>query len=173
MSGTDPAFVKFVQERSAALLRYGYVLTGDPHDAADLTQEALSRLGSSWSRVRSQDDPEGYVRTVMARLHISWWRRRRRERSFGSVPEQAYTDVGFARTEAAAGLWRALAGLPPRQRAVLVLRYYESLADQEIATLLNISSTTVRSQAARGLAKLRERWAHERTNVSTTIGRPR
>src|ERR1041384_5013841 len=145
MVGTDPAFVKFVQERSAALLRYGYVLTGDPHDAADLTQEALSRLGSKWSQVRSRDDPEGYVRTAMARLHISWWRRRRRERPLHSVPEPAYDDAGFARTEAAAGLWRTLATLPPRQRAVLVLRFYESLTDEEIATLLNISRPTVRS----------------------------
>jgi RNA polymerase sigma-70 factor (sigma-E family) len=151
-------FEVFVRARSAALLRYGYVLSGNAHDAADLTQEALARLGASWSRVRHKADPESYVRTTMARLHISWWRRTRREHIVDDVPDQGYVDAALERADGDAGLWRALGQLPPRQRAVLVLRYYEQLADQEIAGLLGVSRVTVRSQAARGLDKLRQNW---------------
>ena len=147
-------FEAFVRDRSAALLRYGYVLSGNPHDAADLTQEALARLGQSWSRVRNRQDPEGYVRVTMARLHISWWRRRRRERLVDTVPERQYTENGFERADRDGGLWPAIAALPPRQRVVL-LRYYEQRTDDEIAAVLGISRGTVRSQAARGLDKLR------------------
>jgi len=146
----------FVRARSAALLRYGYVLAGNPHDAADLTQEALARLSQSWDRLRGKDDPEGYVRTTMARLHISWWRRRRREHAVGIVPERGYADERIAQADGDIGLWRAVVALPRRQRVVLVLRYYEQYSDEEIAQLLGISRGTVRSQAARGLEKLRK-----------------
>jgi RNA polymerase sigma-70 factor (sigma-E family) len=149
-------FEQFVRTRSAALLRYGFVLSGNPHDASDLTQEALARLGETWARVRDKTDPEGYVRTTMARLHVSWWRRRRREHLVSVMPERGYDDEGIGRTDGDAGLWRALAALPPRQRVVLVLRYYEQYTDEEIARTLAISRGTVRSQAARGLDKLRE-----------------
>ena len=150
-------FEDFVNMRSQALLRYGYVLTGDPHNAADLLQEALIRLRGAWSRVRDKHNPEGYVRTTMARLHISIWRRRRRERLVGDVPDRGYADPGFERTQDS-GLWQALANLPRRQRAVLVLRYYEGLSDTEIANILGISTGTVRSQASRALGKLRADW---------------
>ncbi|MEU9835802.1 SigE family RNA polymerase sigma factor [Streptosporangium sp. NPDC048047] len=150
----DVEFTDFVAARADALYRYGYVLTGNAEDAADLTQEALMRLGDAWPRIRKRDDPEGYVRTTMARLHISVWRRLRRERLVAAVPEGAYTDD---RVGDDTGLWKELKGLPPRQRAVLVLRYYEDLSDQEIAELLGVSRGTVRSQAARALDKLRVR----------------
>jgi RNA polymerase sigma-70 factor (sigma-E family) len=159
MKDADRAFEDFVRARSPALVRYGYVLTGNPHDAADLAQEALARLGSAWSRVRRRDDPEGYVRTTMARLHISRWRRLRRERLVGDPPDHGYADPGLDRVEGDAGLWRALGALPRRQRAVLVLRYYEHRTDEEIASLLGIARGTVRSQAARALDKLRASWA--------------
>jgi RNA polymerase sigma-70 factor (sigma-E family) len=152
-------FDEFVRERAAALMRYGYVLTGSPHDAADLVQEALVRLDSAWPRVRRRDDPEGYVRTTMARLHVSRWRRLRRERPLAEAPEPAYVEPGFVHAETRSELWQALTALPPRQRAVLVLRYYEHLADGEIAGLLGISRGTVRSQAMRALDKLRAGWA--------------
>jgi RNA polymerase sigma-70 factor (sigma-E family) len=151
----DDGFESFVRDRTAALIRYGFVLSGNPHDAADLAQEALARLGERWSRVSSKGDPEGYVRTTMARLHISWWRRRRREHPVRSMPESSYDDAGIARADGDLGLWRAVADLPPRQRVVLMLRYHEQLTDDEIGRLLGISRGTVRSQAARGLTKLR------------------
>jgi RNA polymerase sigma-70 factor (sigma-E family) len=148
-------FEEFVRARSTALLRYGFVLSGNPHDAADLCQEALARLALSWTRVRNKSNPEGYVRTTMARLHVSRWRRGRREHLVGEVPEQGYADAGLDRVDGGGALWAALAALPPKQRAVLVLRYYEHETDEEIAAILGISRGTVRSQAARGLDKLR------------------
>lgn len=148
-------FESFVRDRMTALLRYGYVLAGNPHDAADLAQEALARLGERWSRVSGRGDPEAYVRTTMARLHISWWRRRRREHPVRALPERGYADAGIAQADGDLGLWRAVAELPTRQRVVLVLRYYEQLTDAEIAQRLGVSRGTVRSQSARALDKLR------------------
>jgi RNA polymerase sigma-70 factor (sigma-E family) len=149
-------FESFVRARMTALVRYGFVLSGNPHDAADLAQEALARLSERWSRVHAKGDPEGYVRTTMARLHISWWRRRRREHPVRALPEHGYLDEGISQADGDLGLWHAVAGLPPRQRVVLVLRYHEQLTDEEIAAQLGISRGTVRSQSARALDKLRE-----------------
>ncbi|MFD9942714.1 SigE family RNA polymerase sigma factor [Nonomuraea sp. NPDC059023] len=149
----EPGFDDFVAEQTDALLRYGYVLTGNPHDAADLVQEALVRLCGAWPRVRRKDSPHSYVRTTMARLHISVWRRGRREQLTGEPPERVHHEVFLPDEEQ--GLWQELAALPRRQRAVLVLRYYEQLSDADIAEVLGISSGTVRSQAFRGLDKLR------------------
>jgi RNA polymerase sigma-70 factor (sigma-E family) len=158
----ETAFADFVRSRATSLYRYGYLLTGNPHDADDLVQEALIRLRASWNRVHHRDDPLGYVRTTMARLHISTWRRKRREFLSSSVPERAHTDSGIARVDAGiprggtdALIWNLVGALPPRQRAVLVLRYYEHLTDEEIAHVLGVSSSTVRSQASRALSKLR------------------
>ncbi|PZG16646.1 SigE family RNA polymerase sigma factor [Nonomuraea aridisoli] len=146
----DVEFEDFVRARGPALLRYGYVLTGNADDAADLVQEALLKLSDSWPRVRNKDNPESYVRTTMARQHVSWWRRRRREQLTDDPPEGSYTD-----DPAFGELWKELATLPRRQRAVIVLRYYEDLPDQEIADILGISRGTVRSQAFHALNALR------------------
>jgi RNA polymerase sigma-70 factor (sigma-E family) len=151
----------FVRLRGAALFRYGYVLTGNRHDAADVVQEALVRVGARWRRVVAKGNPEAYVRTTMARVHVSRWRRVRREYLVDQVPERGYDEIELARIEGDTGLWRALAGLPARQRTVLVLRYYEQRTDEEIATVLGIARGTVRSHAARGLGKLRTVWANQ------------
>ncbi|GAA3569562.1 SigE family RNA polymerase sigma factor [Nonomuraea rosea] len=143
-------FDEFVRARGDALLRYGYVLAGNSEDAADLAQEALARLGDAWPRVRKKHDPEGYVRTIMVRLHIKSWRRRHREDLVAAVPERGEFD-----RYGDAALWAGLQELPRKQRAVLVLRYYEDLPDQEIAEILGVSRGTVRSQASRALDKLR------------------
>ncbi|MFG1947397.1 SigE family RNA polymerase sigma factor [Nonomuraea sp. NPDC048826] len=145
-------FEEFVRARGPALLRYGHVLTGNADDAADLVQESLLKLGDAWRRVRNKDNPEAYVRMIMARQHVSWWRRRRREQLTGEIPERAHTDA-----HSTGELWKELATLPRRQRTVLVLRYYEDLTDQEIADILGISRGTVRSQAFRALKTLRVR----------------
>ncbi|RVX39474.1 RNA polymerase sigma-70 factor (sigma-E family) [Nonomuraea polychroma] len=149
----DPRFAEFVAERGDALLRYGYVLAGNPHDAADLVQEALLKLRGAWHRLRLKDNPESYARTTMARLHIAGWRLRRREQLAWDPPEREHHDALPSGDEQR--MWQALAGLPRKQRAVLVLRYYEQLDDAEIATVLGISRGTVRSQASRALDKLR------------------
>ncbi|MEW1836432.1 SigE family RNA polymerase sigma factor [Nonomuraea sp. NPDC050451] len=154
----DPRFAEFVAERANALLRYGYALSGNPHDAADLTQEALVRLHRAWARVRRKEDPERYTKAIMARLHISAWRRRRREQLAWALPETPIEDV--LPSDADQELWQALEGLPRKQRAVLVLRFYEQLHDAEIAGVLGISQGTVRSHASLGLAKLRSAIAH-------------
>ncbi|MEV0385515.1 SigE family RNA polymerase sigma factor [Nonomuraea sp. NPDC050643] len=148
----DTLFERFVADRAEALLRYGYVLTGNPHDAADLVQDALVRLRGTWERVRLKRDPESYVRTTMTRLHINTWRRRRREHITAEPPDGSYVDSLYEGSP----LWDALAELPRRQRAVLVLRYYEQLTDAEIAEALGVSRGTVRSQASRALDKLRD-----------------
>ncbi|MEV0231239.1 SigE family RNA polymerase sigma factor [Nonomuraea sp. NPDC050786] len=153
MLEADPRFAEFVAERGDALLRYGYVLAGNPHDAADLVQEALLKLRGAWPRLRSKENPESYARTTMARLHIAVWRRRRRELLAWDLPEGAHHDPLPSGDERR--MWQALAGLPRKQRAVLVLRYYEQLDDAEIAGVLGISRGTVRSQASRALDKLR------------------
>ncbi|GAA0379486.1 DNA-directed RNA polymerase sigma-70 factor [Acrocarpospora corrugata] len=149
----DSRFADFVADRADALLRYGYVLSGNPHDAADLTQEALIRLHRAWDRVRRKQDPERYTRVIMARLHISAWRLRRREYLAWDPPEGAHLDALPSDLEE--GLWQALYDLPRKQRAVLVLRYYEQLSDAEISGVLRISRGTVRSHASLGLSKLR------------------
>ncbi|MGI5285025.1 SigE family RNA polymerase sigma factor [Nonomuraea polychroma] len=146
----DVEFEDFVRARGPALMRYGYVLSGNADDAADLVQEALLKLSGAWRRVRNKDNPESYVRTVMARQHISWWRKRRREHVTAEVPESSYTDE-----HAFGELWKELATLPRKQRVVLVLRYYEDLSDKEIAEILGISRGTVRSQAFHALNALR------------------
>jgi RNA polymerase sigma-70 factor (sigma-E family) len=145
-------FDAFVRARHPALLRYGHVLTGDPHTAADLVQDALERTGTAWSRVRSKGDPEGYVRQVMAHRHISLWRRLRRERLVAQPPEQTYESPPAHPEDA---VWEALGRLPRKQRAVLVLRYYEDLSEAEIARVLGCAPGTVKSNAAKGLASLR------------------
>lgn len=149
---TREAFDAFVRARHTALLRYGHVLTGNPHSAADLVQDALERTGTAWSRVHAKEDPESYVRRVMAHRHISAWRRLRRESLVAQPPEQGH-DAAPAHADDA--VWHALARLPRKQRAVLVLRYYEDLSEREIARVLGCSPGTVKSNASKGLAALR------------------
>ena len=149
-------FEAFVAARLPALLRYARVLTPSTADAEDLVQEALARVGAAWWRVRSRDDPEGYVRRTMLRLAINAGRRRR-EVSVADVPERAAADPGFGRVDDGEQLGRLVDGLPAGMRAVLVLRYLDGLDDDAIAALLGCSRGTVRSQASRALARLRNR----------------
>ncbi|GIF76524.1 SigE family RNA polymerase sigma factor [Asanoa siamensis] len=148
-------FDAFVASRLPALYRYGFVLTGTPQDAEDLVQEALVRTGLAWHRVRNKDDPERYVRTTMARLMVDRWRRSTREYPVAEPPDAAVDDRGLQRLHDAAEIDVALRGLPERTRAVLVLRYLDGMADAEIADVLGCRPGTVKSQASRGLARLR------------------
>lgn len=151
----EQQFTAFVAERTAALFRTAYALTGGQHDAEDLLQNALARTALRWHRIHS--DPEHYVRRVMYREFVSaWrWRRRRPEVSSAEIPDAATpTDIG---EDAVARLFveRLLRDLPPRQRAVVVLRYLEDMSEAEVAALLDCAPGTVASQASRALAKLR------------------
>jgi RNA polymerase sigma-70 factor (sigma-E family) len=149
-------FAAFVATRSAALLSFAHVLTGDRHDAEDVVQTALAATALGWHRVRRRDNPEGYVRRAIVTTHLNRQRRRPwRERPAAELPEppDPRTDGdGFDERDA---MWRMLAALPARQRAVLVLRYYEDMSEADIADVLGCSRGTVKSQAAKALERLR------------------
>ena len=148
------AFEEFVVARTPTLTRSAYLLTRDWSTAQDLVQAALAKSWFAWSRIGG--DPEVYVRKVMLNTYASWWKRRwRGERATETLPERGVGDRTGELHERDA-MWRALGRLPRRQRAVLVLRYYEDRSEAEIAELLGCSAGTVKSQAARALAKLRD-----------------
>jgi RNA polymerase sigma-70 factor (sigma-E family) len=161
MKPADEAdFRAFVAARSPSLLWFAHVLTGDPHTAEDVVQTALARTASGWSRVRRKDNPEGYVRRAIVTTHLNALRRRPwREQPRDFITNDA-DDADAARPEhdldERDAMWSALSELPPKQRAVLVLRYYEDLSEADIAEVLGCSRGTVKSQAAKGLLRLRQ-----------------
>jgi RNA polymerase sigma-70 factor (sigma-E family) len=144
----------FVAERGSALLATAVFLTGSRVAGEDLLQAALERLMRKWHRVRG--DPEGYLRRMLYHLAIDQWRgRRRRQELLVDVDPGSQSD-GTEELHLRQVLIQALAALPPRQRVVLVLRYWEELSEAEIAATLGCSAGTVKSSASRGLARLRE-----------------
>lgn len=150
-SADEAGFEEFVLARRPALLRTAYLLTGSHADAEDLVQVALVNTVPKWKRIA--DRPEPYVRQVLARESISRWRSRRwREQHVAAVPEQSGTPDDV---EGRLVLRQALMSLAPRQRAVIVLRYYDDLTEQQTADHLGIAIGTVKSQARDGLARLR------------------
>jgi RNA polymerase sigma-70 factor (sigma-E family) len=149
-------FGEFVRAALPGLLRYGHALAGNPHDAADLVQSVLEKVGVRWHTLsRRADDPIAYIRKAMANAHVSRWRRTRKESLVAEPPDgDAATPVYAVENEP---LWRALRALPTRQRAVIVLRYYDGLSEAEIAATLGVSQGTVKSQASKAMASLRLR----------------
>lgn len=148
---TPDGFAEFVVARQSALLRTAYLLTGNGHDAEDLVQTTLIKVVPQWRRIH--DNPEPYVRRVMVNENVSRWRRRRwREETTDDLPETLAADPDHAELMAVRS---ALAGLASRQRAVLVLRYYEGWTEAEVADQLGISIGTVKSHARDGIARLR------------------
>lgn len=144
-------FEEFVAARSPALLRTAYLLTGHHADAEDLLQRALLKAVPAWSRIRGE--PEAYVRRILVRENISRWRGRRwREISVDRLPDASMPDVT---TEDRLVLAQALARLAPRQRAVIVLRYFEDLTEAETARILGVGVGTVKSQHRDAIARLR------------------
>lgn len=151
MRAAEASFTEYVGARRAALVRTAYLLTGSAEDAEDLVQTALIKAVPKWGRIA--DDPEPYVRAILARESVNRWRRRRwRELHTDTVPEQHAQTVDIEGRES---LRSALAALAPRQRAVIVLRYYEDLTERQTAEVLGISVGTVKSQARDALARLR------------------
>jgi RNA polymerase sigma-70 factor (sigma-E family) len=152
MNAERESFEAFVHARLPALLRFAHAVCGDPDTAADLVQDALERTGVRWSRIERTGDPDAYVKRAIVNGRTSRWRKLRRESLVDAVPE------GTGRYDPPpqdAELWRLLATLPARQRAVLVLRYYEDMSEQQIAQILGCAPGTVKSQASKGLSKLR------------------
>jgi RNA polymerase sigma-70 factor (sigma-E family) len=151
----DADFSAYLAARQPALLRTAYLLTGDAHTAEDVVQTAFAKLYLAWDRIQRSESLDGYVRRIVVNEANSLWRRpwRRRERAAEVLPETPVSDVyddGLADR-----VWQVVATLPPRQRAVVVLRYYEQLTEAEIAQALRITEGTVKSQASRALATLR------------------
>jgi RNA polymerase sigma-70 factor (sigma-E family) len=151
----DEEFRAYVAARSAALLRVARMLTGDRAEAEDLLQAALTKTYQAWGRIHDRAAIDGYVRRAMVNTQISWWRRRKLEEfPTDELPERPVDDH-TRRWELHDALSRALDRLPERQRAAVVLRYYEDLSEPEIAGLLGISVGTVKSTVSRAVAKLR------------------
>jgi RNA polymerase sigma-70 factor (sigma-E family) len=160
---SEDEYREFVAARSRELLRFAWMLTYDAGRAEDLLQTSFARLWPHWSRVCRDGDPAAYVRKVMVNTATAWWARRwRAEVPTADVPEVATIDRLDVVDDRDA-LQRALMALPRRQRAVVVLRYYQGLSEAETADTLGCSVGTVKSQAARALTKLRatEAAAHE------------
>lgn len=159
--GLEEEFREFVAARSSALLRTAYLLTGDWATAEDLLQTALTKTYLAWKRLGTIDAVEPYTRRIMVNTATSWWRRRwHGERPTEVLPERAGPDqheVALQRDL----VWRHVRALPARQRAVLVLRFYEDLSEAQTAEMLEISPGTVKSQTARALATLRRRLGAE------------
>jgi RNA polymerase sigma-70 factor (sigma-E family) len=156
-NSAEEQFTEFVRAHSASLFRTAYLMTGDYQRAEDVLQSALVRIYQRWPRIDAMASPLGYARKVVLSQASSWWRRRSSHES----PMLAVTDRSIDdRAESVAEhdrVWRAVLSLPPRQRAVTVLRYYEDLSEAQIAATLGIAPGTVKSNshaAMRHLAQL-------------------
>ncbi|MGW6281214.1 SigE family RNA polymerase sigma factor [Kribbella sp. NPDC055071] len=150
-------FEVWVTAKADALLRFAYVLTGDSSLAEDAVQDALTTACARWSRVSRADDPEAYVKRMVVNAHISWWRKFRRREAPTPDPVRtasAAPDGASARAESDA-VWALCATLPDKQRAAVVLRFYEELSYAEIGVLLHCAEATARSHVHRALAALK------------------
>ncbi|MFF9068438.1 SigE family RNA polymerase sigma factor [Streptomyces sp. NPDC014891] len=150
-------FLEFAAARTGPLYRSACLLTsGDTHLAEDLTQETLGRMYALWGRVNRIGNPAAYAQTVLVRTFLSHQRRRSAtERPLGELPDRAPDDGGDPALRIA--LLDALAGLAPKDRAVVVLRYWEDRSIEETADALHVSSAAVRTRSVRALTRLRER----------------
>ncbi|KPI19716.1 RNA polymerase, sigma-24 subunit, RpoE, ECF subfamily [Actinobacteria bacterium OK074] len=147
-------FREFAMARQSQLRRSAYLLCGDWHQAQDLTQTALMKLYAAWGRVRRDDNVEAYARTILTRVFIDQYRRRRlREEPLDDVPDLPTVEPHAP--ELRLVMQSALMQLPPRYRAVLVLRFWEDWSVEQTAAALRVTPGTVKSQSARGLTRLR------------------
>ena len=146
-------FTAWAAGRQLALFRVAYLLSGDRHRAEDLLQDTLLKVAARWPRLRD-GDPDAYARTILVRDNVSWWRRRRKETLVAVAPERS-SGSDFDAVDRRLVVAAALDRLSPRQRAVLVLRYYDDLTEQQTAAALGVSTGTVKAHAHHGLARLR------------------
>jgi RNA polymerase sigma-70 factor (sigma-E family) len=151
-------FVEFAAARAPALHRYAYLLIGDLGHAEDLVQEALTRTYVRWARLREPSNAEAYTRRAITSIALDWRRRRSwAERPRGDVPDLAGTGGHADGVTTRDWVWRELQALPPRQRAAVVLRYYEDLTLAQTAEVMGCSVGTVKSQVSHGLKRLQAR----------------
>jgi RNA polymerase sigma-70 factor (sigma-E family) len=152
----DRGFESWLAAREPALQRTAHLLTGDVHSAQDLVQNTLARLYLRWDQVRNADNVDAYARKALLNEFRTAWRRklRRVEQIVELVPDEpAPSSPEYDGSREA--VWRFVCSLPPKQRTVIVLRFYEQLTEAEIADLMGISVGTVKSQSSRALAALR------------------
>ena len=162
MGGRDTAaFAEFVASRGRALHRAAYLMVGDDALAQDLVQEALTKTYVAWPRLRDPRNAEAYCRKAITTTAISWFRRKawNNERPTEHLPEDSSIPSAGPVEQVADRdeVWRALLAIPPRQRAALVLRYYEDLTEAQTAEAMGCAVGTVKSQVAAALSKLRTR----------------
>jgi RNA polymerase sigma-70 factor (sigma-E family) len=149
-------FREYVAARNGALLRVAYLLTGNRQDAEDLLQTALAKVYLAWPRIQDRGAVDGYVRKVLVNTQTSFWRRRRvDEYPADELPDLPTIRDATADCDLRDAMWAALARLPRRQRAMVVLRYYEDLTEAETAEVLGVSVGAVKSSVSRAIAKLR------------------
>lgn len=156
----DVEFQSFVIGRWPRLMRTAFLLTGEQHAAEDLVQSALERVYVSWHKVRAADDPDAYVRRVVINMHARRHRRKLKEilapgGDSGLAHELPESGDRMAQADDRSGLLTALGQLPPRQREAVVLRYWEDLSETQVARAMGCSVGSVKSNAAKGIAKLR------------------
>ncbi|MET7614678.1 SigE family RNA polymerase sigma factor [Streptomyces seoulensis] len=155
-----PSFASYVRARHPALLRTARSLTANPSDAEDLLQTALAKTYVAWERIEDHRALDGYVRRALLNTRTSQWRRRRvDEFACDELPEpepRPGADDPAERQALRDAMWRAIMRLPARQRAMVVLRYYEDLSEAQTAEQLGVSVGTVKSAVSRALGKLRE-----------------
>ena len=149
------AFRAYVVARSSAHLRTAYLLTGNRADAEDLLQTTLAKTFLAWDRIRDREAVDGYVRRTMVNTQTSFWRRKKPEALYDEVPDRPGRDE-HGDSDLHDALWTALSQLPKKQRAMVVLRYYEDLSEAETAQVMGVSVGTVKSTTSRALAKLRD-----------------
>ncbi len=147
-------FDAYVRARTPALVRTAYLLTGDQHRAEDLVQDALIKTYRAWHRLQGSH-PDAYTRKVMYHLNISWWRRGGRRRSRPRAPRRRPGPDEAGQSVTRLALRAASTSSPHRQRAVIVLRFFEDVTEVEAAETLGISVGTVKSTTSRALLKLR------------------
>lgn len=159
MTTSDPrwhSFEEYVTAQWAALYRTAHLVTGDPAVAEDLLQATMLKVMAQWPRVRRADSPDAYVRKMLLNELLGERRRTgRRAQKAHLVPVPAPVADPVVDAATRLDLWDRVQQLPPRQRAVLVLRYYEDLSEAEIATVLGVTAGTVKSQASLALRNLR------------------
>jgi RNA polymerase sigma-70 factor (sigma-E family) len=149
-------FDRFVGDNGDGLLRTAYLMVGDLHEAEDLVQETLFKVASRWPRVRRMDNPVAYTRRILVNLASRGSSKRSRNRAELKATSPAETAAQAAHVDIDDRLFDALAALPPRQRAALVLRYYLDLSEAEVAAALDCSLGTVKSSTSRGLKRLEQ-----------------
>ncbi|MEU7281275.1 SigE family RNA polymerase sigma factor [Streptomyces sp. NPDC045431] len=154
-----PSFSSYVRARGPVLLRTARSLTANPNDAEDLLQTALTKTYVAWERIEDHRALDGYVRRALINTRTSQWRKRRVEEFVcDELPEpHGLPEPDPAEQQALRdAMWRAVVKLPDRQRAMVVLRYYEDLSEAQTAEVLGVSVGTVKSAVSRALGKLRE-----------------